>query len=94
MGTVQVMALNSARKGNMGRLNSYQPLYVYDTLIAQPWLKGVIAQIRGEKAIPGVDAGDEKAVKKAKRQAFCFPNIDIILLSCLFTKDYSVHIRS
>ena len=50
----------------MGRLNSSQPLYVYDTLIAQPWLKGVIAQIRGEKAIPGVDAGDEKAVKKAK----------------------------
>ena len=62
----QVMALNPARKGNMGRLNSSQPLYVYDTLIAQPWLKGVIAQIRGEKTIPGVDAGDEKAVKKAK----------------------------
>ena len=60
------MALNPARKGNMGRLNSSQPLYVYDTLIAQPWLKGVIAQIRGEKAIPGVDACDEKAVKKAK----------------------------
>ena len=66
MGTVQVMALNPARKGNMGRLNSSQPLYVYDSLIAQPWLKGVIAQIRGEKAIPGVDAGDEKAVKKAR----------------------------
>ena len=62
----QVMALNPARKGNMGRLNSSQPLYVYDTLIAQPWLKGVIAQIRGEKAIPGVDAGDEKVVKKAR----------------------------
>ena len=62
----QVIALNPARKGNMGRLNSSQPLYVYDTLIAQPWLKGVIAQIRGEKAIPGVDAGDEKAVKKAR----------------------------
>ena len=60
------MALNPARKGNMGRLNSSQPLCVYDTLIVQPWLKGVIAQIRGEKAIPGVDAGDEKAVKKAK----------------------------
>ena len=60
------MALNPARKGNMGRLNSSQPLYVYDTLIAQPWLKGMIAQIRGEKAIPGVDAGDEKAVKKAR----------------------------
>ena len=59
------MALNPARKGNMGRLNSSQPLYVYDTLIVQPWLKGVIAQIRGEKAIPVVDAGDEKAVKKA-----------------------------
>jgi hypothetical protein len=66
MGTVQVMALNPARKGNMGRLSSSQPLYVYDTLIAQPWLKGVIAQIRGEKAIPGVDASDEKAVKKAR----------------------------
>ena len=62
----QVMALNPARKGNMGRLNASQPLYVYDTLIAQPWLKGMIAQIRGEKAIPGVDAGDEKAVKKAR----------------------------
>ena len=60
------MALNPARKGNMGRLNSSQPLYVYDNLIAQPWLKGVIAQIRGEKAIPGVDAGDEKTVKKAR----------------------------
>ena len=66
MGTVQVIALNPSRKGNMGRLNSSQPLYVYDTLIAQPWLKGVIAQIRGEKAIPGVDAGDGKAVKKAR----------------------------
>ena len=60
------MALNPARKGNMGRLSSSQPLYIYDTLIAQPWLKGVIAQIRGEKAIPGVDASDEKAVKKAR----------------------------
>ena len=60
------MALNPARRGNMGRLNSSQPLTVYDSLIAQNWLKGVIEQIRGEKAIPGVDAGDEKAVKKAR----------------------------
>ena len=60
------MALNPARRGNMGRLNSSQPLTVYDTLIAQPWLKGVIAQIRGEKSISGGDAGDEKAVKKAR----------------------------
>ena len=60
------MALNPARRGNMGRLNSSQPLTVYDTLIAQPWLKGVIAQIRGEKPISGGDAGDEKAVKKAR----------------------------
>lgn len=60
------MALNPARKGNMGRLNSSQPLTVYDTLIAQPWLKGVIEQIRGEKPISGGDAGDEKAVKKAR----------------------------
>ena len=60
------MALNPARKGNMGRLNSSQPLTVYDSLTAQPWLKGVIEQIRGEKAISGVDAGDEKVVKKAR----------------------------
>ena len=60
------MALNPARKGNMGRLNSSQPLTVYDSLIAQPWLKGVIAQIRGEKPITGVVDGDVKAVKKAR----------------------------
>ena len=66
MGTVQVMALNPARRGNMGRLNSSQPLTVYDSLTAQSWLKGVIEQIRGEKPISGGDAGDEKAVKKAR----------------------------
>ena len=60
------MALNPARKGNMGRLNSSQPLTVYDSLIAQPWLKGVIEQIRGEKPITGVGDGDVKAVKKAR----------------------------
>ena len=60
------MALNPARRGNMGRLNSSQPLTVYDTLIAQNWLKGVIEQIRGEKPMTGVDDGDEKAVKKAR----------------------------
>ena len=60
------MALNPARRGNMGRLNSSQPLTVYDSLIAQPWLKGVIAQIRGEKPITGVGDGDVKAVKKAR----------------------------
>uniref|UniRef100_UPI004024AD33 hypothetical protein n=1 Tax=Prevotella sp. TaxID=59823 RepID=UPI004024AD33 len=66
MGTVQVMALNPARRGNMGRLNSSQPLTVYDSLTAQNWLKGVIEQIRGEKPITGVGDGDEKAVKKAR----------------------------
>ena len=58
MGRLQVMALNPARKGNMGRINSSQPLAVYDQLIAQPWLKGVIGQIRGEKPIAGVNAQD------------------------------------
>ena len=58
MGRLQVMALNPARKGNMGRINSSQPLAVYDQLIAQPWLKGVIEQIRGEKTIAGVNAQD------------------------------------
>ena len=60
------MALNPARRGNMGRLNSSQPLTVYDSLTAQNWLKGVIEQIRGEKPITGVDGGDVKAVKKAR----------------------------
>ena len=60
------MALNPARKGNMGRLNSSQPLTVYDSLTAQSWLKGVIEQIRGEKPITGVGDGDVKAVKKAR----------------------------
>ena len=60
------MALNPARKGNMGRLNSSQPLTVYDSLTAQPWLKRVIEQIRGEKPITGVGDGDVKAVKKAR----------------------------
>ena len=66
MGTVQVMALNPARRGNMGRLNSSQPLTVYDSLTAQNWLKGVIEQIRGEKPVSGVDDGDGTAVKKAR----------------------------
>ena len=60
------MALNPARRGNMGRLNSSQPLTVYDSLTAQSWLKGVIEQIRGEKPMTGVDDGDETAVKKAR----------------------------
>ena len=60
------MALNPARRGNMGRLNSSQPMTVYDSLTAQNWLKGVIEQIRGEKPISGVDGGDETAVKKAR----------------------------
>ena len=67
----QVMALNPARKGNMGRINSLQPLAVYDQLIAQPWLKGLVEQIRGEKPMAGVDAADEKAAKareELKRQ--------------------------
>ena len=80
MGRIQVMALNPARRGNMGRINSSQPLAVYDQLIAQPWLKGVIEQIRGEKPIAGVNALDvsnasdeknaqnEKALAKAREE--------------------------
>ena len=64
MGTVQVMALNPARRGNMGRLNSSQPLTVYDSLTAQSCLKVVIEQIRGEKPVSGVDDGDGTAVKQ------------------------------
>ena len=64
----QVMALNPARKGNMGRINSLQPLAVYDQLIAQPWLKGLVEQIRGEKPMAGVDAANEKATAKAREE--------------------------
>ena len=69
-----VNALHAAIPYDVLNVNivTYQGLYVvvnvYDTLIAQPWLRGVIAQIRGEKAIPGVDAGDEKAVKKRSEE--------------------------
>ena len=64
----QVMALNPARKGNMGRINSLQPLAVYDQLIAQPWLKGLVEQIRGEKPMAGVDAANEKVTAKAREE--------------------------
>ena len=70
MGRVQVMALNPARKGNMGRINSSQPLAVYDQLIAQPWLKGVIEQIRGEKPIAGVNAQDASNASKASDEKY------------------------
>ena len=64
------MALNPARKGNMGRINSSQPLAVYDQLIAQPWLKGVIEQIRGEKPIAGVNAQDASNASKASDEKY------------------------
>ena len=64
----QVMALNPARKGNMGRIDSLQPLAVYDQLIAQPWLKGLVEQIRGEKPMAGVDAANGKAAAKAREE--------------------------
>ena len=70
MGRVQVMALNPARKGNMGRINSSQPLAVYDQLIAQPWLKGVIEQIRGEKPIAGVNAQNAQDASKATDEKY------------------------
>ena len=70
MGRLQVMALNPARKGNMGRINSSQPLAVYDQLIAQPWLKGVIEQIRGEKPIAGVNAQNAQDASKASDEKY------------------------
>ena len=70
MGRVQVMALNPARKGNMGRINSSQPLAVYDQLIAQPWLKGVIEQIRGEKPIAGLNAQNTQDASNASDEKY------------------------
>ena len=70
MGRLQVMALNPARKGNMGRINSSQPLAVYDQLIAQPWLKGLVEQIRGEKPIAGLNAQDAQGASKASDEKY------------------------
>ena len=70
MGRVQVMALNPARKGNMGRINSSQPLAVYDQLIAQPWLKGLVEQIRGEKPIAGLNAQVAQDASKASDEKY------------------------
>ena len=64
------MALNPARKGNMGRINSSQPLAVYDQLIAQPWLKGLVEQIRGEKPIAGLNAQDAQDASKASDEKY------------------------
>ena len=70
MGRVQVMALNPARKGNMGRINSSQPLAVYDQLIAQPWLKGLVEQIRGEKPIARLYSQDAQDASEASDEEY------------------------
>ena len=41
---------------------------MYDQLIAQPWLKGLVEQIRGEKPMAGVDVANGKAAAKAREE--------------------------
>ena len=63
--TQHVIALNSYRKGNKGKVFS-NSMAMYDKVIASPEIRKMIQQIRGELPIPKVDANDEKAVKKAQ----------------------------
>ena len=62
-----VLAYNPYRKGNMGSICS-QPLSEYDKTIGYAWVKELVAQIRGEMPIKGVDANDEKAQAKAQEK--------------------------
>ena len=62
-----IVAFNAQRKGNKGKVFSL-PLAEYDKALRQPWVAQLTQQIRGEKGIPGVDAGDAQAVAKAQNQ--------------------------
>ena len=62
-----VLAFNPYRKGNMGSICS-QPLEKYDKTTGYQWVKDLVAQIRGEKPIKGVDANDAKALAKAQEK--------------------------
>ena len=67
METVHVVAINPYRKGNKGKVFSYN-IDTYDKVIGSEEIKKMIQQIRGELPIDGVDLNDAQAVKKAQER--------------------------
>ena len=67
METVHVVAINPYRKGNKGKVFSYN-IDTYDKVIGSEEIKKMIQQIRGELPIDGVDLNDAQAVKKVQER--------------------------
>ena len=67
MEIVHVVAINPYRKGNKGKVFSYN-IDTYDKVIGSDSVKKMIQQIRGELPIDGVDLNDAQAVKKAQER--------------------------
>ena len=67
MERVHVVAINPYRKGNKGKVFSYN-IDTYDKVIGSKEIKKMIQQIRGELPIDGVDLNDAQAVKKAQER--------------------------
>ena len=67
MEIVHVVAINPYRKGNKGKVFSYN-IDTYDKVIGSEEIKKMIQQIRGELPIDGVDLNDAQAVKKAQEK--------------------------
>ena len=67
METVHVVAINPYRKGNKGKVFSYN-IDTYDKVIGSKEIKKMIQQIRGELPIDGVDLNDAQTVKKAQER--------------------------
>ena len=67
MEIVHVVAINPYRKGNKGKVFSYN-MDTYDKVIGSEEIKKMIQQIRGELPIDGVDLNDAQAVKKAQER--------------------------
>ena len=67
METVHVVAINPYRKGNKGKVFSYN-IDTYDKVIGSKEIKKMIQQIRGELPIDGVDLNDAQAMKKTQER--------------------------
>ena len=67
MEIVHVVAINPYRKGNKGKVFSYN-IDTYDKVIGSKEIKKMIQQIRGELPIDGVNLNDAQAVKKAQER--------------------------
>ena len=67
MEIVHVVAINPYRKGNKGKVFSYN-IDTYDKVIGSKEIKKMILQIRGELPIEGIDLNDAQAVKKAQER--------------------------